>query len=89
MVMNTEFDRDEFGSYSTVSEITRVVSLAIASVVTIGIAILVTLAVLVFGVWLAYVTLPQNIFRILAVILLADIALGIVIRAVYVRRKRA
>jgi hypothetical protein len=87
--MNKEFDRDEYGSYYTAVGITRAVSLAITRVVTIGIAIFVTLVVLVLGAWLAYVTLPLNIFRILAAILLADIALGIVIRAVYVRRKRA
>lgn len=87
--MDSKFDRDEFGSYYTVAEITRAVTLSITRVVTIGIAILVTLVVLVLGVWLAYVTLPLNIFRILAVILLADIALGIVIRAIYVRRREA
>jgi hypothetical protein len=87
--MGNEFNQDEFGNYYTVAEIVRAVSLAITSVVTIGIAILVTLVILVLGAWLAYVTLPLNIFRILAVILLADIALGIVIRAVYTRRKRA
>ena len=87
--MNNEFNQDEFGNYYSVKGITRAVSLAITSVVTIGIAILVTLVVLVLGVWLAYVYLPPTLFRVLAVILLIDIALGIVIRAGYKRRRRS
>ncbi len=87
-MMDTEFDRDDLGNFYLVEGITRAVSLAITSIVMIGIAILVTLVVLVLGVWLAYVYLPPTVFVILAIILSADIALGIAIRAAYKRRRR-
>jgi ABC-type spermidine/putrescine transport system permease subunit I len=87
--MGNKFSQDEFGNFYSVEGITRAVSLAITSVVTIGIAILVTLVVLVLGVWLAYVYLPPTWFKVLVIILLVDIALGIVIRAVYKRRRRS
>ena len=87
--MNREFDQDEYGSYYTAVGITLAVSLAITRVVTLGIAIFVTLVVLVLAAWLAYLYLPPTLFRVLAFIVLADIALGIVVRAIHVRRKRA
>jgi hypothetical protein len=48
--------------------------------------VIVTVLVILGGLYLAYVYLPLNIFYIILAVLVADIALGILFRAVFSRR---
>jgi len=81
-------DRREFyyvpGSW--VSYITQAVTEGITGVLTIAITVVVTILVLLGGLWLAYVYLPENVFYIILAVLIADVALGIVLRAVLSRK---
>lgn len=66
--------------------ITQAIAGGITSLLTAAVAVVVTILVILGGLWLAYVYLPANVFYIILAILMADIALGIVLRAVYKRR---
>lgn len=58
----------------------------ITNVVAAAVTVVVTLLILLGGMWLAYLHLPGNIFYIILAVLIADIALGIILRAVFLRR---
>jgi hypothetical protein len=57
----------------------------ITNIVAAAVTVVVTLLILLGGLWLAYLHLPGNIFYIILAVLIADIALGIVLRAVFLR----
>jgi hypothetical protein len=69
-----------------VTRITQAIAAGITNVVVAAITIFVTALVILGGLWLAYIYLPANIFYIILAVILADIALGIVLRAVFSRR---
>lgn len=91
--MGTEDQRDEGWQFyyvpaDWVADITRAVTLSITRAVAIAVALFVIVAVLALGLWLAYVYLPATAFRILALVLLADVALGIAVRFLVARRRQ-
>ena len=69
-----------------VTDITYAVSGAITSVVAAAIAAVAIVLVLLGGLWLAYAYLPVHVFHIILVVLVADMVVGIVLRAVLIRR---
>ncbi len=69
-----------------VTQITQAVTTGITGVLTAAITVVVTILVLMGGLWLAYTLLPMNVFYIILAVLVVDIVLGIVLRAVLSRR---
>ena len=69
-----------------VTHITQAIIVGVTSVLTSAITVVVTILLLLGGLWLAYVILPINVFYIILAVLIADIALGIVLRSVFSRR---
>lgn len=63
-----------------VSLVAQSVSAAIAIAVAAAVTVVVTVLVLLGGLWIAYSYLPANIFYIILAVLIADIALGIILR---------
>ncbi|MFQ5922679.1 MAG: hypothetical protein ACE5M4_07520 [Anaerolineales bacterium] len=79
----------EFGYNSTnrwVNYITHAVSGAITIVVAAVLTVITIVFVVLAGLWLAYTYLPLNVFTIIVAVLIADIVLGIVLRA-FLKRK--
>jgi hypothetical protein len=68
------------------NEFTQSITVWITGVVTTVTAVVVMILVLVGGLWLAYVYLPANIFYIVLALIIADVALGIVLRSFLPRR---
>lgn len=58
----------------------------ITNIVVAAVTVVVTILVIVGGLWLAYIYLPPNTFYIILAVLIVDIALGIILRAVFLRR---
>ncbi len=58
----------------------------ITNIVATGVTMVVTFIVLLGGLWLAYTYLPENIFYIVLAVLIADAALGIILRVVFLPR---
>ncbi|NIM94530.1 MAG: hypothetical protein GTO18_12585 [Anaerolineales bacterium] len=71
---------------SWVAYITQGVTAGITSVVTVAITVVVTILVLLGGLWLAYRYLTMNVFYIILAVILVDLALGFVLRAILSRR---
>jgi Flp pilus assembly protein TadB len=69
-----------------VTHITQFVTAGITSALTAAITVVVTILVLLGGLWLAYTYLPMNVFYIILAVLVVDMVLGIVLRAVLYRR---
>lgn len=69
-----------------VTYVTQAVAEGITKIVAAAITVVVTILVILGGLWLAYVYLPLNIFYIILAVLIADIAIGIVLRVVFLRR---
>ena len=69
-----------------VAFIVEAVTAGITNVVTLALIVVVSILVVLGGLWLAYVYLPASVFTLILAVLLADIALGIVVRAVAKRR---
>lgn len=69
-----------------VAYITQAVIAGVTNVVALAITVVVSILVVLVGLWLAYVYLPANVFAIILVVLLADIALGIAVRVAVKRR---
>lgn len=69
-----------------VAYVTQAVAAGITNIVTLAITIIVTIFVILGGLWLAYQYLPVNVFTIILAVLIADIALGFVVRAILKRR---
>lgn len=64
----------------------RAVTAGVTGVVTLFITVIVTFLVVTGGLALAYIYLPASVFNLIAIILAADILLGIALRAVLRRR---
>jgi hypothetical protein len=80
----------EFGNYGSrrwVTYITQAVAVGITRIVATAITVVVAILVIIGGLWLAYEYLPVNVFYIILAVLIADIALGIVLRSVFARRQ--
>jgi type IV secretory pathway VirB2 component (pilin) len=93
--MNTNFKTGKQGKDSKytynipgrwVTIITQAVTGGITNMVAAVVTVVVTILVLLGGLWLAYVYLPVNIFYIILVVLIIDIAVGIILRGVFFRR---
>lgn len=93
--MNTNFKTGKQGKDSQytyyipgrwVTIITQAVTRGITNIVVATITLVVTILVLLGGLWLAYTYLPVNIFYIIFAVLIIDIAVGIILRAVFLRR---
>jgi hypothetical protein len=69
-----------------VNYITYAVSGAITNVVVAAVTVVAIVFVLLAGLWLAYTYLPLHVFHIVLAVLVADIMLGIVLRALRNRR---
>jgi hypothetical protein len=69
-----------------VTLIAQAVAIGITNVVSIAITVMVIFLLLFGSLWLAYTYLPTSIFYIILAVLIADIALGIVMRSVLSRR---
>ena len=72
--------------YWTAGEISRAVTLVITSALTVAIAIPVAILIIAILGWLSDTYLPPTLFTILAIVVLADIALGVVVRIFRSRR---
>ena len=72
------------GSWVTI--IIQAVVGGITNIMTAVITVIVTILVILGGLWLAYIYLPLNIFYIILAVLIIDIAVGIILRAVFLRR---
>ena len=68
-----------------VTYITRVITEGVTYILVTAITVLVTILVLIGGLWLAYVYLPVNIFHIILAVIIVDIALGVVLRTIFLR----
>lgn len=63
------------------------ISAGVTSAVTAVITVITITAVLIGGLWLAYTYLPLNVFHIILAVLLVDILAGILLRALFARRR--
>jgi len=70
-----------------VNAITYAITGAVTSVVATVITAITIVVVVLGGLWLAYTYLPLNVFTIIAVVLAADILIGIGLRA-YMKRRQ-
>lgn len=93
--MNTKFNTGKQGKESKytyyipgswVEIIAQAVTGSVTYIVSAAITVVVSILVLLGGLWLAYTYLPENIFYIILAVLIIDIAVGIVLRAVFFRR---
>ena len=93
--MNAKYDGDQgkrgeelrfFSLDRLILEITNAVVIAITMFVTMGITIAVSILVVFGGLWLAYVYLPENVFRLIFLVVLVDILVGITLRFILSRR---
>jgi hypothetical protein len=93
--MTKEFKKDQphegysFNDYYSARWVSHIIY-AITAVITKGVAfaitVIVSLIVLVGGFWLAYTYLPTKFFNIIALVVFADILLGVAVRFVHTRR---
>lgn len=82
-------DREEFTYHIPnrwLTYITYAISGAITRVVVATITAMVIILVILGGLWLAYNYLPINVFYIIVAVVVVDMALGIILRAVLSRR---
>lgn len=64
----------------------QAVAAGVTGVITGIITIIATVVLIIAGLWLAYLYLPLNVFTIILVVIVADIALGMILRAILKRR---
>jgi hypothetical protein len=64
-----------------VASLIQAITAGVTGVITGTITIIAAVMLFIGGLWLAYLYLPVNVFTIILVVIVADIALGVILRA--------